>query len=135
MNRYLKECSRINVAKKSYQGKIKPMERYLFSIMQVYEAGVCVFMCVYIISYLTWFVKRSLKVGNNNIMDKARLMGINEKTKGISKDRKWRGRLLISWYLGYFLFHLKRKKKITENVRHPELQRTLRYKGLGNATK
>ena len=88
MNRYLKECSRINVAKKSYQGKIKPMERYLFSIMQVYEAGVCVFLCVYIISYLTCFVKRSLKVGNNNIMDKARLMGINENTKVISKDRK-----------------------------------------------
>ena len=61
------------------------------------EVSGCVWVCVCVctISYLTWLDKRSVKVGNNNdIMDKARLMDINEKSRGISKDRKWRGRLI-----------------------------------------
>ena len=92
--------------------------------------GVCV--CVCTIPYLTWLIKRSVKVGNNGIMDKARLIGINEKSRGISKDRKWRGRLIqnpefsvnvFGCCVDFLIFRMfsvsseEKKKKITENVR------------------
>ena len=76
-------------------------------------------------------------------------MDINEKSRGISKDRKWRGRLIqnpefsvndfgcCADFLICRMFSVssEEKKKNHWKWEAPALQRTLKYKGLKNAAK